>query len=151
MADAWVWPVGLGLLGLLLGSFIATVVVRWPKGESPLAGRSQCDACGRVLGPLDLVPVLSFVLLRGRCRSCGAPIGLAHLAVELSAGGVGAIAGWAAPGVEGVFASVFGWLLLTLAALDLAAYWLPDLLTAHLRSLACAWDRSDLHRGSASG
>jgi len=132
MVDVWVWPVGLGLLGLLLGSFIATVVVRWPKGESPLAGRSQCDACRRVLSPLDLVPVLSFIQLRGRCRSCGATIGPAHLAVELSAGAIGAIAGWAAPGFEGGSAAIFGWLLLTLAALDLAAYWLPDLLTGTL-------------------
>lgn len=132
MADDWVWPVGLGLLGLLLGSFIATVVVRWPKGESPLAGRSQCDTCHCTLGPLDLVPVLSFVLLRGRCRSCGAAIGPAHVAIELLACAIGASAGWVAPGLEGISAAIFGWLLLTLAALDLVAFWLPDLLTGAL-------------------
>jgi leader peptidase (prepilin peptidase)/N-methyltransferase len=138
MADAWIWPAGLGLLGLILGSFIATLVVRWPRGESALQGRSKCDGCGRTLGPLDLVPVASFVLLRGRCRACGAAIGRAHLAIELLAAAIGALAGWAAPGLDGVGGALFGWLLLALAALDLAEHWLPDALTATLAAIGLA-------------
>src|SRR3546814_15797679 len=68
-------PFGMGialaaLVGLILGSFIATLVLRWPAGRSVL-GRSQCDACGRPLGLLDLVPLLSALAARGGCRMCG--------------------------------------------------------------------------------
>ncbi|WP_336297279.1 prepilin peptidase [Sphingomonas sp. 7/4-4] len=66
--DLWLWPVLLGVLGLVFGSFIATVAIRWPKGRSALQGRSECDACGKGLGARELVPVASFVLQRGRCR-----------------------------------------------------------------------------------
>src|SRR3546814_19624501 len=54
------------LLGAIVGSFLATVLVRWPAGESALAGRSRCDGCRRTLAPFELVPVLSFALNRGR-------------------------------------------------------------------------------------
>ena len=71
-----------GLLGLVIGSFLATVLIRWPKGEAALAGRSRCDACGAVLGPLDLVPLLSWLFRRGRCRRCGAAIAPRHPALR---------------------------------------------------------------------
>lgn len=65
-------PVGLGLLGLFIGSFLNVCVYRLPRGLPIATGRSRCGACGHELGPLDLVPVLSWLLLRGRCRHCGA-------------------------------------------------------------------------------
>ncbi len=61
-----------GVLGLVIGSFLATILVRWPKGENALAGRSRCDACGTVLRARELVPILSWLVRRGRCRACGA-------------------------------------------------------------------------------
>jgi leader peptidase (prepilin peptidase)/N-methyltransferase len=130
--DVWLWPVLLGVLGLVFGSFIATVAIRWPKGRSALQGRSECDGCGRALGGIELVPVASFVLQRGRCRGCGAPIHPSHLVTELLGLAIGVAAGVAVPGPGGAAGAVFGWLLLSLAALDLAAFWLPNLLTGAL-------------------
>ncbi|WP_029724452.1 prepilin peptidase [Sphingomonas sp. UNC305MFCol5.2] len=136
--DAWLWPVLLGVLGLVFGSFIATVAIRWPKGRSTLRGRSECDGCGKALGGTELVPVASFVLQRGRCRGCGAPIHPSHLITELLGLAIGVAAGVAMPGPGGVAGAVFGWLLLALAALDLAAFWLPNLLTGSLAAAGLA-------------
>ncbi|MEZ0495013.1 A24 family peptidase [Sphingomonas sp. IW22] len=126
------WPILLGVLGAVFGSFIATVAIRWPEGESALHGRSHCDGCGRALGAGDLVPVLSFLWLRGRCRRCGGRIARFHLGVEVLALAVGVIAGTVAPGPVCVAGAVFGWLLLTLGAIDLRAFWLPNPLVAAL-------------------
>ena len=128
----WVWPIGLGLLGAILGSFIATLVIRWPAGRSVTRGRSHCDACGVGLAARDLVPLLSAMLARGRCRSCGAAIDPRHWQIELMAVWIGGVAGLVVPGPIGLAGAVFGWLLLTLAALDVAAWWLPDRLTGTL-------------------
>ena len=132
MADAWIWPTLLGVLGLVFGSFIATVAVRWPAGRSVADGRSKCDACGDELSAWELVPVLSYAVLLGKCASCRATIKPSHVFIELIAGAIGVGAGMAAPGLEGVAGAIFGWLLLTLAALDWAAFWLPDELTGAL-------------------
>jgi len=132
MDEVWFWPLLLGVLGLVFGSFIATVALRWPQGRSALQGRSECDSCGKTLGADELVPVASFLLQRGKCRSCGARIPRGHLIVELIALGIGLAAGFAAPGIEGAAGAVFGWLLLALAALDFVALWLPNILNAAL-------------------
>lgn len=71
------------VLGLLIGSFLTVVVDRVPRGASIVAPGSACGACGRQLGPLDLVPVVSWVALRGRCRSCRAWIGWEPVVVEV--------------------------------------------------------------------
>ena len=130
------WAIALGILGAILGSFVATLAIRWPQGRSVMRGRSACDACGKTLTARELVPIASALLQRGRCRSCAAPIDPAHRRIELIAAGIGVTAGLVAPGVEGVCGAVFGWLLLALAALDLAAFWLPDALTAPLAATA---------------
>jgi leader peptidase (prepilin peptidase)/N-methyltransferase len=135
VVDPWIWPAALGLLGLVFGSFIATLAIRWPEGRSSLAGRSACDGCGRTLRAIELVPVASFVTQRGRCRSCGATIAPSHLLVELLALAIGVASGLAVPGWAGAAGGVFGWLLLALAAIDLRAFWLPDPLTAALALL----------------
>lgn len=117
-----------GLIGLLLGSFIATLVRRWPEGRS-LLGRSQCDGCGRALGVRDLVPLVSAALSRGRCRTCGAAIDPFHGRVELASALIGAAALALLPGAAGWLWTLFGWLLLPLALLDARHFWLPDRLT----------------------
>lgn len=81
----WLLAGGFGL-GLLVGSFVNLLVDRVPAHRPVLAGRSRCEGCGRALRPAELVPVLSFLWLRGRCRSCGAAIGWRTPAVELSVG-----------------------------------------------------------------
>lgn len=131
MADP-LWPVLLGLLGAVIGSFLATYVVRWPAEQSVLRGRSECDACHATLGARDLVPLLSAVVARGRCRRCGARIDPVHWQIELGCLVVGVLAGFAVPGPIGLAGAVFGWLLLTLAALDLAYFVLPDVMTMTL-------------------
>jgi leader peptidase (prepilin peptidase)/N-methyltransferase len=72
------------LAGLVIGSFLTVVVDRVPRGESVMTPPSRCGSCGLRLGPLDLVPVVSWLALRGRCRRCGAPIGIEPLVIELT-------------------------------------------------------------------
>lgn len=132
--DALPFGAGVGLaalLGLVLGSFIATLVLRWPDGRS-LLGRSHCDGCARALGPLDLVPLVSALVQRDRCRACGARIDPFHMQVELASGLIGALALTIMPGIAGWLWALFGWLLLPLALLDARHMWLPDRLNAVL-------------------
>ena len=130
-----------GLLGLVIGSFLATVLIRWPKGENAIAGRSRCDTCGEALRPLDLIPIFSWVVRRGRCRACGAAIDPRHLAVELGGAMIGLVAALAHPLPLALVTAGLGWWLLLVAALDLEEQWLPDLLTLPLilLGLAAAW------------
>lgn len=72
-----------GILGLLLGSFLNVVVYRVPRGESIISPPSACPTCGHEISPFDNVPVLSWLVLRGRCRTCREPISLRYPLVEL--------------------------------------------------------------------
>ncbi len=69
--------------GLVVGSFLNVVIVRLPRGESVVRGRSACPGCGAPIRAQDNIPVLSWLLLRGRCRACGQPISARYPAVEL--------------------------------------------------------------------
>ncbi len=73
----------LALLGLAVGSFINLCCDRLPHGRSIITPASHCETCGRRLGPPDLVPLLSYLWLRGKCRRCGTHISLRVPAVEL--------------------------------------------------------------------
>jgi leader peptidase (prepilin peptidase)/N-methyltransferase len=77
-----------GLVGLAFGSFLTVVTHRIPRGESPVAPRSRCPSCGTQLRNLDNVPLLSWVVLRGRCRACGARISAVYPLTELVTGGL---------------------------------------------------------------
>lgn len=126
------WGVGFAaLIGLILGSFIATLVLRWPAARSVL-GRSRCDTCERPLAAWDLVPLFSALLSRGRCRRCGARIDPFHSRVEIGSALIGVLALAVMPGVSGWLWALFGWLLLPLALLDARHFWLPDRLNAVL-------------------
>ena len=72
--------------GLMTGSFVGLVAHRVPRGTSIVGGRSVCDSCGAQIAAYDNVPVLSWLVLRGRCRSCRARIPLRYLLVELALG-----------------------------------------------------------------
>jgi len=74
------------LLGLFFGSFLNVCIVRVPRGESVVKPRSHCRACGRLVRWYDNLPVLSWLLLRGKCRDCGARISWRYPAVELVVG-----------------------------------------------------------------
>jgi len=72
------------LLGLVSGSFLNVVIHRLPRGESVAFPGSHCPACGAPIRPYDNVPVLSWLVLRGRCRVCRAPISARYPFVELA-------------------------------------------------------------------
>lgn len=129
------------VLGAIAGSFLATILLRWPRGKSVGTGRSRCDACAAPLGPRDLVPLLSFAATRGRCRKCGARIDRRHVAVEAAAALIGVAAVVAHPLPLAVVTALLGWWLLLIAALDLEHHWLPDRLTLPLipLGLVAAW------------
>ena len=74
--------VAVGVLGVLVGSFLNVVIHRLPRGESLVSPRSHCPDCDSPIRPLDNVPLLSWLLLRGRCRHCGAPISGRYPLVE---------------------------------------------------------------------
>ena len=74
------------LLGLAVGSFLNVCIDRLPLGQSIIRNASHCDACLHPLAPLNLVPVLSYMWLRGRCRYCGASISPRIPIVELITG-----------------------------------------------------------------
>lgn len=126
------WPTSGAILGSLFGSFIAALVIRWPLGQSVMSGRSACDACGQSLGAIELIPVISAALQRGKCRHCGAAIDRRHLAIELAGAIVGGVEFGVSPGLSGLAGALFGWMLIALIALDVAHYWLPDKLTLPL-------------------
>ena len=75
--------VGTGLFGALIGSFLNVVAHRVPAGESLVSPGSHCPDCGAAVRPWDNVPVVSWLVLRGRCRDCGAPISIRYPLVEL--------------------------------------------------------------------
>ena len=119
-----------GLFGLIVGSFLNVVVHRLPRGESLVSPRSRCPSCGAPIAAWDNVPVLSWLILRGRCRACRAPIGVRYPAIELADGVLWALVFRFAPS-WGDLAS--GALLasacLALMAIDYDHQILPDVIT----------------------
>ncbi|MDF1603484.1 A24 family peptidase [Nocardioides sp. YIM 152315] len=84
----------LGLLGLVVGSFLNVVIHRVPAGLSVVSPGSACPACAHAVRPIDNVPVVSWLLLRGRCRDCAAPIAVRYPLVEATTGALFVVAGW---------------------------------------------------------
>ena len=103
-----------GLVGAAVGSFLNVVADRLPTGGSLLSPPSHCPHCGTRLRPAELVPVVSYLALRGRCRSCGGPIGRRTLIVEAGTGLLFALAACRLPPV-----SLRGWLDLILLSIYL--------------------------------
>lgn len=118
--------------GLVIGSFIAVLVLRKIAGRSALSGRSTCDGCGKSLAIAELVPLFSYLILHGRCRQCNAKIDPLHSIAEGTAAFIGGLAGWLSPDAGGIALATFGWLLLALALIDARAYWLPNTWTLAL-------------------
>jgi leader peptidase (prepilin peptidase) / N-methyltransferase len=134
------WVVLWGVLGALVGSFANVVVYRWPRGESVVRPRSRCPSCERTLAPIDLVPVLSWLALRGRCRTCGARVSPRYPIVEAAMAAGFATLAWAFPpeqaGATVVVLATLVAMLMMAALIDLGTYLLPDALT--LPALAVA-------------
>src|SRR5690348_3288732 len=88
LADApgALWPIFAFAIGLLIGSFANVCIHRIPIGESVVTPRSRCPACRTPIAAGDNIPLLSWLVLRGRCRHCGARISWRYPAVELTNG-----------------------------------------------------------------
>lgn len=82
------------VVGLVVGSFLNVVVWRVPRGESVVRPRSACPACGHPIRPRDNVPVVSWLLLRARCRDCAAPISVRYPLVEAGTGVLFGLVAW---------------------------------------------------------
>jgi len=119
--------VAFGLVGLAIGSFLSVVVHRVPRGESIVRPRSRCPSCGTQLRARDNLPVVSYLLLRGRCRSCGARIPAIYPALELATAALFAAvaAAFDRPYVAGVMAAFLA-VLLALSAIDARHRILPN-------------------------
>jgi leader peptidase (prepilin peptidase) / N-methyltransferase len=110
----------LGIMGAAFGSFINVVADRLPENRSLLGPPSHCDACQRRLSPLDLVPVFSYLFLRGRCRYCGAKIPLQVLLVELGCGLWTAFLFWyKGPTWDFVIIAFYSYIYIAIALIDL--------------------------------
>jgi leader peptidase (prepilin peptidase)/N-methyltransferase len=133
-AGAWA-----ALVGAAVGSFLNVVVARVPQGESIVHPRSRCPACKAPIAWYDNLPVVSWLVLRGRCRACRARISPRYVAIEL----LGAAAGWIAWRRHGLSAAAavelaFLAFLVALAAIDLDRWELPHELTRPLLVLGLA-------------
>lgn len=129
----------LSLAGAAAGSFAALVAERVLRGEGFVSGRSRCVSCGTTLRARDLVPLVSWPLLRGRCASCGACIP----AILWQAEGLGALMGfaaaWTSPDpARAVMLALWMWALLALALADLRRMRLPDALMIPAAALGLA-------------
>ncbi|MCU1353580.1 MAG: prepilin signal peptidase PulO-like peptidase [Acidimicrobiales bacterium] len=120
----------LAVLGLAVGSFLNVVIVRIPGGEPLLRPRSRCPQCEAEIRPRDNIPVVSWLLLRGRCRSCAQPIPLGYPLVEVANALL-----WVAAGLRFgsslvllPYLALFS-VLLALSVIDLELYILPNKIT----------------------
>jgi leader peptidase (prepilin peptidase) / N-methyltransferase len=121
------WLVLIGVLGAAVGSFLNVVIHRLPRGESLVTPGSRCPRCEAGLRPWENVPLLSWLLLRGRCRSCGAPISPRYPLVEtLTAAAFVGVA--LARGVDGdlLLELPFAAVLIAVAGIDLEHRVVPN-------------------------
>ena len=118
------------LVGLAFGSFLNVCISRLPRHESIVRPRSRCPHCERPIPPLEMIPVLSWFLLRGRCRGCGQPISWRYPAIELTTALLFLLCQLSF-GITrvGIFGMIFCFLLLGLAATDAETLTLPNALT----------------------
>lgn len=145
-------------LGATVGSFLNVVVFRLPRRESLIRPGSRCLSCGQRLGGLDLVPVLSYLFLRGRCRHCGRAFTARYMLVELAAGLL-CVAAWylfiataqqPSP-LRGILTFIAACCLMVIFLVDLDHYIIPD---EPVVIIACAGVALDvlqlLQRGGAA-
>jgi leader peptidase (prepilin peptidase)/N-methyltransferase len=118
------------VLGAMIGSFLNVCIYRIPKGRSIVWPGSACGSCGHTLAWFENIPVVSYAVLRGRCRACRSPISLRYPFVELLTAGMFAGAFWFyGPTVLLVSRLLFGCALIVLFAIDLEYHLLPNVIT----------------------
>lgn len=116
------------LVGAIIGSFLNVCILRWgaePK-QSVVRPPSRCPRCGSSLSWYDNIPVLSWLLLRARCRGCGEPISVQYPLIELATAGIWAFMAWRhGLSLEALRGAVFGTILLGIAMTDAREYIIP--------------------------
>lgn len=138
------------LLGLLLGSFASLAAYRLPRGERIAAGRSRCTQCGHALGPADLVPVLSWIWSKGKCRYCAAAISWRYPITEIMMAGLFVLALMAAgPGLQAIALGLLALGLVILTIIDLEYQIIPDQLSLALAGLGLAFHALPDNRADA--
>lgn len=118
------------LLGLTVGSFGNVLIHRLPAGKSVVSPPSRCPGCDALIRPWDNVPVLSWLVLRGKCRACKTPISYRYPAVELANGLLWlAVALVQGPTLQALASMILVSALLVLSLIDLEHHLLPDAIT----------------------
>ncbi|MDR3440067.1 prepilin peptidase [Telmatospirillum sp.] len=133
----------LTLVGLLFGSLAGGLSYRLPRGLPIGSDRSRCPSCRATLGPVDLIPVLSWLMLRGRCRHCGKPVSWRYPVIELVTAALFLWSGWLS-GADlpmAVMLSLTAFGLVVIAVVDLEAGIIPDGMLLFLIPLAVLWRR----------
>lgn len=152
MTDTALLATVLILLGPVAGSFLAAWADRLQRGESIVHPPSRCRTCDARIGWRDLVPVVSWLSLRGRCRSCGAPIPRRLVLAEIGGMALAVLAVWTVPSSPQMgLAALWLWLLMGLMMCDLAALRLPDTLTGALLLTGLGLAGQDPLRGLGDG
>lgn len=137
----WIGGLLAVVLGLVFGSFATMLAHRLVGGGDVLGRRSACPSCGTRLGAADLVPLLSWAWMRGRCRHCGAAIGWSYPAIEAVTALAFFAAWWrtGALGPEFALLAALGLLLIAMSVVDLRQGWLPDPLQVAAAVLGVLW------------
>lgn len=131
-ADVFTINLYVALASPLVGSALAAMSMRLAAGQAWGLTPSACGSCGKRLGVLELIPVISWLAQRGRCRSCKAAIPVDYPLIELAAAGVAVWAWLATPPHIFIASCVMGWLLVALSAVDIRTRRLPDILNLTL-------------------
>ncbi len=132
LMQALIWAY-IFIVGLCVGSFMNVVAYRLPRGQSVVKGRSACPKCAHKLAAADLIPVVSRLFLRGRCRYCGAHISVRYTLVELLYGVLAAVSVWRySLGWQALCAFAVLSLLAAIALCDADTMEIPDQLTLAL-------------------
>lgn len=126
------------LVSPFIGSFLSVLVVRLPLGEGVVLGRSHCRNCNKTLGPAELVPLLSWMIQRGKCSACGASVSALYPSMEVAATAVAFWAVTTVPPELAIISILLGWVLLALAVMDARSFFLSDVLTLPLIPLGLA-------------
>jgi len=127
---AWLFPAGAAALGAVIGSFLNVCIHRLPRELSIVRPRSACPGCGRLIAWYDNVPILSYLLLRARCRGCGAPIAARYPLVEAATAGLFlALALVRGPGAGFAIDAALAAALIALIVIDAEHQILPDAIT----------------------
>ncbi len=114
------------LTGPFMGSFISASALDWPRRSNLGASRSSCAQCGRALGLLDLIPLLSFFILHGRCKNCGTPINRQHIVAELASTLIALSAVYVFHGWMMLVSATLGAVLLFIALVDYRTKLIPN-------------------------